>query len=332
LPGSHDYRRSTLAQPLPDRVTSSDTELWFLLALGAAAKTQPGVLDQIVRYRDGPPASLWDHALTAWRWVVERIGVGEHGLVKSWHGDWNDYLWPMGQGGRGESMMNTGMACMAGSALAALARGRGDCGRADRIDQYVLGLRQAAGKAFTGTHFVRGYTDVGVAVGAGDRVFADAQSWAALGGCGTADQRRRALLYTLSANATELGLCLVNPPLPSPPPADISSLPIPAGEGENGGVWPQAVAWFVWALADQGLVEQAHGLWRRMTLRHHYAAYPEVPFGIWGGPDCYNSHLAGSRAHWTQVQLWDRRAHAPMNPAVAWQAFARWQVGRTAYR
>jgi hypothetical protein len=326
LPASHDYRRSTLAQPLPDRVTSSDTELWFLLALCAAARVEPAILDQVVRFRDGTTASLWEHALAAWRWVVERIGVGEHGLVKSWHGDWNDYLWPVGQAGRGESMMNTGMACVAGSALAVLARGRGEHEWAGHTEALVQDLRSAAGRAFACTHFVRGYTDAGKAVGAADRVFVDAQCWAALGECGTAEQRRTALLHTLAHNATELGLCLVNPALPSPPPADVSSLPIPAGEGENGGVWPQVVAWFVWALAAEGQTGQAHALWRRMTLRHHYAAYPDVPFGIWGGPDCYNSHLAGARAHWTQVQLWDRRAHAPMNPAVAWQAFARWQV------
>ncbi len=325
LPADHDFRHSSLAQQLPDRVGSSDTELWFLLALCAAARAAPTVLDQAVRFRDGSSADLWDHALRAWRWIVERIGVGAHGLVRSWHGDWNDYLWPMGQAGRGESMMNTGMACVAGSDMALLARNRGERERAEQIEEFVRALRGAAGREFAGTHFVRGFTDDGAAVGAADRVFVDAQCWAVLGRCGTAEQRITSLRHTLSHCATQLGLCLVNPPFPSPPPADVSSLPIPAGEGENGGVWPQVVAWFVWALSVEGLTDQAHELWRRMTLRHH-ASYPEVPFGIWGAPDCCNSHLAGRRAHWTQVQLWDRRVHAPMVPAVAWQTFARWQM------
>ncbi len=47
-----------------------------------------------------------------------------------------------------------------------------------------------------------------------------------------------------------------------------------------------------------------------------------TPFGLFNGPDCYNSHLAGDLAHWTQVQLWDRRVYTPMNPAVAWHHFA----------
>jgi cellobiose phosphorylase len=252
--------------------------------------------------------------------------VGEHGLIKSWHGDWNDYLFPMGQAGKGESMKNTGMACRAGIHLSRIARLKGENECADTIDAYVKKLQQAASKAWTGTHFIRGYTDAGKPVGGKDRVFINAQSWAALGKCGTEEQRYQALQHALQHNDTPLGLALVNPPFPSPPPSDVSSLPIPQGEGENGGVWPQTIGWFIWALSEENLSAEAKLLWNRMTLRHHYATYPDVPFGIWNGPDCYNSHLAGERAHWTQVQLWDRRVHTPMNPSVGWQAFGRYRI------
>ncbi|MFW5830172.1 MAG: GH36-type glycosyl hydrolase domain-containing protein, partial [Planctomycetota bacterium] len=209
--------------------------------------------------------------------------------------------------------------------LAALARQRNDDTFAVAIDEWTERLRTAVGAAWTGTHFLRGYTDAGKPVG-DERVFINAQSWPVLGGCGSAEQRATALRHALDFNATDLGLCLVNPPFPSPPPADVSSLPIPPGEGENGGVWPQAVAWFVWALADAGMPDEALALWRKNTLRHHYSTFPETPFGIWNGPDCYNSHLAGTRAHWTQTQLWDRRVHNPMNPSVAWQAFGMHRI------
>jgi hypothetical protein len=74
------------------------------------------------------------------------------------------------------------------------------------------------------------------------------------------------------------------------------------------------------------MTREALDIWKHSTLRHTAAVYPDVPFGLFNGPDCYNSHHAGDLAHWTQVQLWDRRVHTPMNPSIAWQAMALHRV------
>ncbi|MFW6256388.1 MAG: hypothetical protein ACOC54_06165, partial [Candidatus Sumerlaeota bacterium] len=75
-------------------------------------------------------------------------------------------------------------------------------------------------------------------------------------------------------------------------------------------------------MAEEGLADAAMESWKRMSLRHQMHAFPDAPFGIFNGPDCYNSHWAGAREGWTESGLWDRYIHTPMNPAVAWQAFA----------
>jgi len=310
----------------PTKVGSSDTEPWFLLALMEHARTERGqaLLDLELPFADAPAASVWQHAVAAFRWIRDAIGIGRNGLVKSHHGDWNDYLFPMGAAGKGESMMNTGITARAYDLFAAEARKRGETALADEAATACTALREAAGVAFDQTHFPRGFTDSGRPVGspADDRCFINAQGWAALGGCGTPEQRATALRHALEVNHDPRGLTLVSRPFPSPPPADVSSLPIPAGEGENGGVWPQAVAWFIWALAEADMSEEALAVWKRMSFHHAAEIYPETPFGLFNGPDCYNSHLAGDLAHWTQVQLWDRRVFTPMNPAVAWHHFA----------
>lgn len=333
MPSGHNFTVSRLPEPAPPTPTSSDTEIWYLLGLAEYA-TCEGDLGQTVPYRDGSEGDLWDHAKRAFYFLRDRIGVGAHGLVKFWQGDWNDYLFPMGEKGRGESMMNTGMACKALGALAPLAEQRGDTVFAEEMRAWRDELRRAAAESFDETHFLRGYTDAGKPIGgrADDRVFLNAQSWPVLGGCGSDDQRKTALRTALDACHDPKGLCLVSRPFASPPPADVSSLPIPAGQGENGGVWPQTVAWFLWAMAEEGLTDEALAVWRRMTLRHHALHCPDTPFGIFNGPDCYNSHLAGPLAHWTQVQLWDRRLYTPMNPAVAWQAFAMRKILTSAAR
>jgi cellobiose phosphorylase len=314
----------------PDHVGSSDTEPWYLLALMEHARTERGraFLETELPYANGSVTCVWNHAISTFRWIRDRIGTGRNGLTKSWHGDWNDYLFPMGAGGEGESMMNTGIAARGCDLLAAEARRRGEDLLADEAATFCESLRKAAGLVFDQTHFPRGFTDAGRPVGspADDRCFINAQSWAALGGCGTAEQRETALRHALQVNHDVRGLTLVSRPFPSPPPSDVSSLPIPGGEGENGGVWPQTVGWFIWALAEEGLGDEALKTWKRMSFRHAGEIFPDTPFGLFNGPDCYNSHLAGDLAHWTQVQLWDRRVHTPMNPAVAWHHFAMTKI------
>jgi hypothetical protein len=325
MPKGHDFRKREKQVPPPEGPDCSDPEIWFLLgATTVALEGDEAFLEEIIAWSDGGEVSLWEHLVKAFEHIRDEIGTGPRGLLRFVRGDWNDYLGPMGAKGRGESMMNSGMACRAYDQFAQLCRRRG-LEQLERLVRYELeSLREAVAACFDETHFLRGFTDDGLAVGnrADGRVFLNAQSWPVLGGCGREDQQRTALRTALNACKTQLGLCLVSKPYPSPPPADIAHCPIPAGEGENGGVWPQTVAWMVWALAEAGLTQEAREVWQRMTLRHHYKAYPDVPFGVFNGPDCYNSHLAGPLAHWTQVQLWDRRVHTPMNPAVAWQAFA----------
>jgi hypothetical protein len=307
----------------PTQPGSSDTEIWFLLAVAALGRAAPDLLSQPVAYRDGPTASLWEHGLAAFRWVRDAVACGAHGLVRNCQGDWNDYLFPMGRDGRGESIMNTGMAARAGVELAALARLRRQPALADEMDAFAARLRAAGADAFDTAWFVRGYTDAGKPVGAHAhaRLFLDGNAWAALGGLGSRQQRLSALRSAADLCRDPRGLSLLSRPYPCPPPPDISSLPIPPGEGENGGVWPQVTAWALWAMAEHGLRDEALAIWERGALRTMSPRFPETPFGIFNAPDCYNSHLAGPRAHWTQVQMWDRRIYTPMNPAVAWQAF-----------
>lgn len=83
--------------------------------------------------------------------------------------------------------------------LTAVAKKRGDTVLAEEAAAACQHLREAARAVFDRTHFPRGFTDAGRPVGstADDRCFINAQSWAALGRCGTPEQRRTALLHAL---------------------------------------------------------------------------------------------------------------------------------------
>jgi len=312
----------------------SDTELWFVLGcMESVTRTnQFEFLDENCSFWDGTIGTIWEHLRRAFYWVRDVIGRGSHGLILIREGDWNDYLSLMGEKGFGESVMNSGMACRAFATLAEVARRRDDAVFAQEVETYTKELQQAMGRAFDRKWFIRGYSDLGNSVGSyqEDRLFINAQSWAVLGKCGTPEQRKQALSQALEKCHTEIGLTLMSRPYSSPAPGDISWCAIPAGEGENAGIWPQTIYWMVWALAEEGLLAEALNEWICGTLRNHARKFPKVPVGIFNGPDCFSSKWSGQREGYTQRQLLDRASYAPMNPMIAWQGFAMQKIHQAA--
>ena len=332
IPHCHAFRRPESNETLATGHRESDNEIWFALACAEVvhATGNTAFLDELLPFWEGEVASVWEHIRRAVDWIFTGVGLGAHGLIRIAEGDWNDYLSHVGARGHGESMMNTGMACRALDRLIMLARSR-DPAFADNCEKRLVALRAAATAGFDGRWFVRGYTDDGVPFGtlAENRLFLNAQSWCVLGGCGTPAMRESALRAALEKNHSELGLTLMSRPYPCPPPPDMSTCPIPPGDGENSGVWPQTVHWAIWAMTELGWSEEALDVWRRMSLRNHARLHPEVPYGIFNGPDCYSSHHAGEREGWTQVEMLDRAKFPPMNPMVAWQAFSLNRIAKT---
>jgi len=214
------------------------------------------------------------------------------------------------------------MAARAFDSLACIARKRGDLEFASEAEIWRDKLRLAVGNAFDIAWFTGCYSDAGKAIASyGDRLYLNAQSWAALGGCGTREQRATALNSAVRECESRIGLLLMSKAYSSPPPSEISWCPIPRGEGENGGVWPQASFWAVWAMAEEGLLDPAMTEWKKATLRNHARLFPEVPYGIYNAPDCWSSRLSGSFEGWTQYNLFNRATPCPMSPMIAWQGF-----------
>jgi hypothetical protein len=321
IPKMHTMRRDR-----PTREFESDNELWFLIGVceSLVLSGKHDLLDEVCAFWDQGEGSIWEHLKRAFYWVRDGVGRGKHGLILIREGDWNDYLSLIGAEGRGESVMNSGMACRAFAALAVLAKARGEEVFAREVSICADEIRRAINQVFDQGWFLRGYTDEGKPVGSyqDDRLFINAQSWCALGKCGTPEQRRAALKNAVAKCHTDIGLMLMSRPYSSPAPSDISWCAIPAGEGENSGIWPQTVYWMVWALAEEGLLGEALQEWTCGTLRNHARRFPSVPFGIFNGPDCFSSKWSGKREGWTQTQLVDRAHTVPMNPMVAWQGFA----------
>ncbi|PQV51502.1 glycosyl hydrolase family 36 [Jejuia pallidilutea] len=333
LKRSHDFyplalepESQRLDKKFPDE---SDTEIWFLITCGEyfSATKDLDYFDEKVPYRtQGKTGSMWEHMVNAYKFIKNDIGTGKNGLIKMLHGDWNDYLSRTGSAGNGQSLMNTGMMCRALIKMHQLAEARQDP-IATELKNYLKTLQKAVAASFDREWFVRAYDDEGNPIGtSNDRLFLNAQSWAVLGQCGTEEQRKKSLMNAVKLCSTPIGMTLMSKPYSSPSPENISWSPIPAGEGENAGIWPQTGAWLIWALAEEGLTKVALQEWEKSTLSNHTKLYPQVPFGIFNGPDCYSSHFANEREGWTQIEMFDRMIPVPMNPIIAWQAFGMRQI------
>ena len=59
----------------------------------------------------------------------------------------------------------------------------------------------------------------------------------------------------------------------------------------RGGIWPSLNQTLVWALArlDPAM---AWDEWKKNSLAAHAEAYPDVWYGVWSGPDSWNSELS----------------------------------------
>jgi hypothetical protein len=320
IPKVHNFRRDRKSHEF-----DSDTEIWFVLGCCESIdmSCRAELLDEVCAFWDHGEGTMWEHLKRAFYWIRDEIGTGPHGLILIRDGDWNDYLSLMGAEGRGESVMNSGMACRALGLMAKIAKQRGESSFADEVETYLAKLHAAVAETFDVGWFRRGYTDGGKPVGsyAKNCVFINAQAWPALGKCGTPEQRKMALKNAIQHCHTEIGLTLMSRPFSSPAPDDISWCAIPAGEGENAGIWPQTIHWFIWALVEEGMLEEALAEWKCGTLHQHSVQHPRVPYGIFNGPDCFSSKWAGKREGWTQSQLLDRGRFVPTNPMVAWQGF-----------
>ena len=99
-----------------DFPNESDTEIWFLMAVGEYVRTtgDTAFLSERVGFmNEGQSGTVWEHATAALDFIKNKIGTGEQGLICMLHGDWNDYFSKIGEEGNGQSVMNTGMLCRA---------------------------------------------------------------------------------------------------------------------------------------------------------------------------------------------------------------------------
>lgn len=268
---------------------SSDLDLFFFWALAEylAATRDHGLLGETAPYYPaarGARDTLLAHAAAAMQHLEERVGLGPHGLLRCGTGDWNDGLLalsgrPLSSLARGESGFNAGLAAWVLPRLAAELSPR-DPELAGRMRRLGESQREALRSLWNGRWMLRGFAGTGDRpLGGADRIFLDAQPFAALAGAWTPAQRE-----TLFGNIA--GLCV------APQRAGALCIaPVTDNIADPGTTWAAVDAWLAdaWAETDP---ESAWRFFLGTTMAARAEAYPELWYGVWSGPDAYAADSA----------------------------------------
>jgi hypothetical protein len=306
---------------------SSDMPLWLLWAVSeyVLATRDKAFLDEPIPAALVPGASqstVRELLARCYRHLVEDVGTGEHGLMRMLQDDWNDALvmsWAQRAikecVAQGESVLNSAMAAWVFDYYSRLLTFAGDSGKlvGDARAQ-AAEHRTAAAAQWNGKRLRRAW--LGPTLGwLGEKgLWLEPQPWAIIGGVTTPAQTGQ-LVREMDENLRQ----------PSPIGAmqmnksddNLANGMMGAGMAINGGIWPSLNQTLIWALALAS-PQMAWDEWKKNTLARHAAVYPDIWYGVWSGPDTYNSVVSSKPGEtinqpfmrWADWPVMNLHAHA----------------------
>jgi hypothetical protein len=228
-----------------------------------------------------------------YRHLVDVTGTGEHGLLRLSNGDWNDNV-VVGSVSPShydeihrvaESVLNAAMATYVLDLYSRLLSAQGEHELAAESAKFAESQRQAVRGQWMGRWFRRAWLTPELGWVGEDRMWLEPQPWAVIGGSTDAEQAQTLVhaIDELVRRPSPVGAMILSKAIEG-----IQSKP---GTGTNCGVWPSINGTLIWALAKVD-GKLAWDEWKKGCLATHAEAYPEVWYGIWSGPDFYDSVLS----------------------------------------
>lgn len=309
----------------------SDQELWLLWLASeyVLATRDTDFLDEVLPTYPlyGPKAgrdSVQNLLARCYRHLTQVTGLGRHGLMRLSNGDWNDGavvgFVPKDQHEdvrlHGESTLNAAFATYALDLYARMLRQVGNHGIAAEVHAWAEGQRNAVREQWVGKWFRRGWLSEALGWIGEKEMWLEPQPWAIIGGAATPQQTEELVknIDKLVRKPSPIGAMLMSQSL-----KQIESAP---GDLTNAAVWPSINGTLVWALA---LVDGklAWDEWKKNSLAYHAEAYPDIWYGIWSGPDTYNSVLSKypGQTFFDEKALQGDESSSPLGSGVNWTDF-----------
>ena len=289
---------SGMVMPAPYR--PSDQQMWLLWLASeyVLATRDKSLLDEIIPTypiygNNAGKVTVRDGLKSCFRQLVDDTGTGQHGLLRLSNGDWNDSA-VLGHAPPekedevrlvAESVLNAAMSIYVLDIYATMLDTTDDHELAVEARAFAAGQREAVRLQWAGRWFRRAWFTPEIGWLGDDQMWLEPQPWAIIGGAATLDQQQELLssMDELVRKPSAIGAMLHS--------KGVAAMRHSPGILTNGGVWPSINGTLIWALA---LIDgdMAWDEWKKNSLAQHAEAYPDVWYGIWSGPDAYNSALS----------------------------------------
>jgi hypothetical protein len=220
----------------------------------------------------------------------EKLGIGEHGLIKVGDGDWNDGISLFVKNRKkfiqyGESNFNTAFTVYILQKLLPLIESYNP-DLTSLFSEKLLKLQEAILKTWNGKWFYRGWDGQGNPIG-DKNIYLEHHNWILISKM-LLDQQAHTLLNEIYKNLDK----------PSPigqyilyPPKKTTLNMLPYGWDVNGGVWPAMNSLLTWAYSLYD-TEKGYNSLLKNSLMRRAEIYPYIWYGIWTGPDAFNANHA----------------------------------------
>ena len=231
---------------------------------------------------------------------VVATGTGKHGLQRISNGDWNDLVVhgfaPNEKHPEiiesGESVLNAAFAIFVLEIYSQLLWYLGEKDHAEECLKYAEAQCTAVSAQWVEKWVRRAWLTEDLGWIGEKEMWLEPQPWVLIGNAVTPEQRE-ILIKAIDEGCRQpspIGAMILNKGVQKKK-GEILGTEIPDGIATNAGIWPSINGTLIWALSlTNG--EMAWDEWKKNTFALHAEAYPECWYGIWSGPDTYNSVLS----------------------------------------
>jgi hypothetical protein len=296
--GSIPYSIVGHGVPMPTtQDDASDLPLWliwvaceYLLATRDFAFLREEVPSFSIEGQTAAKESVRNLLALCYRYLIEGVGTGPHGLMCMLMDDWLDALvyqavpleWREEYIKEGESVLNSAMASYVFDRYASvLASTHEGPELIEGAKQKAEEHRQAVRSQWTGQWFRRAWLGPHLGWIGSDSLWIEPQSWAIIGGAATSEQSRKLALSIdeFLRRPSPIGAVRWSPGSHS------TEEKIPPGAKARVCLSLNGTLISALAVLDE---KMAWDEWKKNMLATHAEAYPDVWYGTWSGPDVYN--------------------------------------------
>jgi cellobiose phosphorylase len=285
---------------VPVPYVPSDLELWLLWATSEyviSTRDIEFLYEVIPTYplynKHATTSTVLDILVLCYNHFIKETGTGKHGLQRLSNGDWNDAA-VIGHvpeerhndvRTQGESVLNAAMAIYVLNKFTELLKVINNIELAKNVNEYAELQKKAVKTQWNGKWFKRAWFTEDLGWIGDETLWLEPQPWAIIGNA--ADDDWIPVLTNnidnLLRKPSKIGARLLS--------IDIDAMKREVGVRVNAGIWPSINGTLIWALSHVN-GEMAWDEWKKNTLAFHAEAFPDIWYGIWSGPDTYNSDLS----------------------------------------